>query len=218
MPEIKDCAGQRFGRLLVLEAAGLDKYKNALWKCRCECGTVKIIKGSSLRSGASKSCGCLQKERASETFTTHGHSPLHRRPSRTYRSWQAMKSRCLNESHRAFPDYGGRGITVCERWVNSFENFLADMGECPPSLTLDRIQNAGNYEPGNCRWASRREQQRNMRSNRRLTYNGRTMCAADWAIELGMSDKTFRWRLANWGQTEKLFTEPLEFRRKRFEK
>lgn len=163
--------------------------------CRCACGTEREVRIQSLKSGGSRSCGCDVPARMSALLKgrarTHG-----RAASDTYRSWQAMKSRCGNPKHRAFKDYGARGIVVCERWADSFENFLADMGERPPGATLDRKDGDGNYEPGNCRWASRKEQQRNRRVTRFITINGERLSAAEWQERLGLAGSTFRYRVA----------------------
>jgi hypothetical protein len=159
--------GQRFGRLIVIGEA--ERYvapktgkPSRRWLCRCECGGQAVSTASKLRSGHTKSCGCLQ----AENRTKHGHHG-----TGAYRTWDAMIQRCHNERHTKFYMYGARGITVCDRW-RKFENFLADMGERPDNASLDRIDGAGNYEPGNCRWATRREQQRNMRSNHVVEFRG----------------------------------------------
>jgi hypothetical protein len=152
----KSAIGKRFGRLTVLADVS-DSGKNRRVLVRCSCFVEKTIFLSGLISGRVVSCGCFQREKA----VRHGMSY-----TRTYTAWANMKRRCENPKDRAFDNYGERGIFVCSRWSESFENFLADMGECPPVLTLDRVDNDKGYTLGNCRWATVLEQNRNMRSVR----------------------------------------------------
>lgn len=179
-----DLTGQRFGRLTVERRDGSQGGKT-VWLAKCDCGGAARVTASNLRRGNTQSCGCLHVARAAGLNRRHGASSG-RTATPTYRSWKNMKMRCLSPACPAFPRYGGRGIKVCERWL-LFENFLADMGE-RPSLdhSIDRVDNDGNYEPGNCRWATRVEQSTNRSGRRLLTHAGITKTQAEWERAQGL--------------------------------
>jgi len=189
---VKDLTGQVFARLTVMEFAGLNFKRKALWSCACECGTIKTVTSVHLMTGDAKSCGCLHREQlAKGPCYRHGHcasKELGTHYSREYQVWRDMKGRCSLRSNKKYHLYGGRGIRVCDRWQDSFENFLADMGHRPSSKhSIDRFPDMnGNYEPSNCRWATRKQQSRNKRNTRLITHDGKTLCLADWAAIVGI--------------------------------
>lgn len=199
-PKAIDEAGKAYGRLTVIECAGRDSKSRLLWRCYCDpklggCGNETIVRGVYLRRGETRSCGCLERDNRLTSSVTHGHTVARER-SPEYWTWIAMKARCLIESATGYKDYGGRGIRICERWVDSFAVFLADMGpKTSPKHSIERIDNNKGYEPGNCRWATRKEQNRNTRNNRMLTHEGVTMCLVDWANKTGINRTTIASRL-----------------------
>lgn len=177
-----DITGIRFGRLTAVREVDRDKWNKRQWEFVCDCGTVVVHDASRVKGGNTSSCGCLHKEMMRAKLTTHG-----MKRHGLYSTWQNMKERCRNPRNKHYYRYGGRGIGVCDRWEKSFPNFVEDMGERPSSQhSLDRIDNDGNYEPGNCRWATGIQQCRNTRRNRILTFNGKTMTLPEWAEATGI--------------------------------
>lgn len=184
-----DLTGTRFGRLTPLKRDGTCRA-GAMWLCECKCGNRTIVATNNLRNGHTISCGCLRSANlASGLRTTHG-----MRDTPEYEIWASMRSRCTNPNVRVFKNYGGRGISVCERW-NSFQNFYADMGQRPIGMTIDRIDNDQGYSKENCRWASLEQQQNNTRRNRFLTHNSKTMTLQQWAREIGIPRERIKHRL-----------------------
>lgn len=206
MPKLIDLSGQRFGRWSVIKRGPDHTPGAATWRCKCDCGTRKNVRTSMLKSGKSKSCGCLAKEVWAKQMgalrRSHGMSK-----TPEYRSWLAMRSRCYKKASLQFEWYGGRGIKVCERWKNSFENFMADMGERPsPKHTIDRIDNDGDYSPDNCKWSTPVEQCNNRRSSRFLTVNGKTLPLVKWARLAGVHPSTILERMKAGWPMEKALT------------
>ncbi len=183
-----DITGQRFGMwtaMALAEAAG-PKKKGAFWSMRCDCGATAVVAGYALRSGNSTGCGCASRCRTARL--SHG-GTVNGRNTPTYESWVAMRRRCLNPASPSWAHYGGRGITICERWAGRgcFVNFATDMGERPPGLSLDRIDVNGNYEPSNCRWATDAEQAQNQRTTKMTPAMVERVIAGDLAA-LGHRD------------------------------
>lgn len=170
-----DLTGKQFGRLVVVERVSNDKHGNLYWLCRCSCGNENgiVVRGSSLKISHTNSCGCLKIEKA----TKHSHS----QKNKTYKTWQGMIQRCTNPNNDGYKGYGGRGIAVCDRWINSFSNFLEDMGERPSEHTIERRDNQAGYCSKNCYWATLSQQQRNTRRNHLITFNKETHCIAVWS-------------------------------------
>ena len=199
MGKFIDITGQRFGRLVVIRRVENPSVGHARWHCECQCGTGRVFFGYSLRSGESISCGCWKREKIAKARTKHG---CHRRNvpiMPEYNVWKTMRQRCLNPKNPSYPNYGGRGIIICERW-NHFENFLADMGSRPTSTsTIERKNVNGHYCQGNCMWIEKRFQGRNTRRNRLLTMGGQTKLLCEWTQETGIGHTTILVRLkAGW--------------------
>jgi len=199
-----DLTGKRYGRLVGIKDVGVNYNSSRVWSFQCDCGNIKDIAGSLVKLGEVRSCGCLHDEIRIAIKTTHGMSKTYE-----YTIWKGIKSRCADKSH---PRYGGRGITVCDRWKNSFENFLEDMGVAPDGLSVDRINNDGNYEPENCRWATIEQQSNNKGNSRIIEYNGERMTMSQWAAKIGLAYSTLRGRLdcSGWSIEQALNTPRLE--------
>lgn len=186
-----DRSGERFGRWLILKFYER-RGKSYFYQAECDCGNVKIISISLLVSGGSKSCGCYAREMAvisGKANMRHGQSIGN--GTREYRCWCRLKTVCFNSNHDNYKYYGGRGITMADRWVNSFENFLEDMGKCPDGYTIERINTDGNYEPSNCKWLLSELQPKNTTRNRWYEYNGKRLIVADWIRELKIRKHVF---------------------------
>lgn len=200
----KDETGKRYGRLVAkskVERPG----KGLFWNCVCDCGREVVVWGANLRSGNSKSCGCLGRENLRASKTSHGKAH-----TREYHVWLTMKSRCLNPNNQKYADYGGRGIKVCDRWLD-FDAFYDDMGDRPSDAhSIDRIDNDGDYCPENCRWATTSQQQRNKRSSCVLAWNGKEQTAVEWAAELGISQAVIASRLYRGWSVERTLTTPVK--------
>lgn len=179
--------GRKFGKLTVIGLSDRTPAGRQKWICECECGGKRSTTGGNLKRGMNISCGCVKPGPSSHGHCVGGETP-------TYRVWNHMRSRCQNTKSQFYRHYGGRGISVCERWQR-FENFLQDMGPRPDGLSLDRIDNNGNYEPENCRWATNAHQQLNKRTSRLLTAHGKTQNLSLWADEYGIRRPTLAARL-----------------------
>lgn len=210
MSTVKNIIGNKYGRITVISFSHKNKHRDYYWNCVCDCGKALTIRGSSLKSGNTSSCGCLRDEVRGTFSITHNKSD-----SKIYLVYRNMRDRCYNTKNKSFKDYGNRGIYVCERWLESFENFYMDMGDPPEGKTLDRIDNNGPYSPENCRWASVTEQNRNTRNSIKLNYKGKTKHISELAEEFKINPATLRARLFKykWDE-EKSLTYPV---RKRLE-
>lgn len=202
-----ELSGQRYGMLVVIrkaESAG----SQSRWACICDCGTETVVRQGNLRNGHTTSCGCKRAVVTAAIRTSHG---MFGTP--TYRSWSAMLTRCLNEANPRFPDYGGRGIKVHDDWKN-FDSFLADMGERPEGTTLGRVDNDGNYEPGNCEWQHSQAQARNKRNTVFFDFQGKRATLQEHCEAVGMHYPTAKSRIYLYGWTvDKALTTPTRQRK-----
>ena len=210
---LPDLTGEKFGRWTVIQKAENDHNGRSQYLCRCECGTEKVLRRSSLTSGNSKSCGCLSRDAAHERGITHGESK-----SRLYRIWAGIIQRCCNDRARyEWDKYGGRGIAVCDEWRNSFEAFRdwAKSNGYNDSLTIERKDNNGPYAPWNCRWATTYEQGNNKRTSKRITYNGETRTVREFADRYGLAYSCLYARLKAGWEIEKALLTPSDRRETR---
>lgn len=209
--EFKNLTGRRFGRLVVNKLAGKQIPPKGrwyyCWECLCDCGTKTIVSSLCLNNHNTKSCGCLRRENSSNS--THRMSDI---PE--YYVWSAMKNRCNNPNDKCYRHYGGRGISVCKKWLK-FECFIGDMGRRPgPKYTLERRNNNGNYEPSNCCWATIHQQRRNTRRTHWIIWKGKRMCLQDWCAISGIKNSTFIVRIKRGWSEEKALNTPLRIRGK----
>lgn len=205
MPKLKDLTGIKFNRLTVIERVENDKHGKARWLCECDCGNFTTASSGDLKSGNTKSCGCFISDITKARNTKHGKST-----TRIYTEYQTMKARCYYPKHSYFHLYGGRGITVCDEWLNDFQTFYnwAMSHGYADNLTIDRINTDGNYTPENCRWVTNKQQQNNRRNNRLITYKGETKPVSQWAEEYGIYYNTLLYRVRNGWSVEKALTTP----------
>lgn len=216
MPQRLQLVGRQFGRLKVTAFAGTAVAprgtKSSTWHCLCSCGRATVVRGSDLVHGKQVSCGCRKRE---PWRVSHGHT-RGRNHTAEYRAWASAKKRCCNQKEPNYQSYGGRGIRMCDRWLDSFEAFLADMGPKPdgragkrPIYSLDRIDVNGHYEPGNCRWATRDQQFSNLRKTRRVEVGGESLTVAEAARRHGISPFVVYGRLNNGWDATRALTEPV---------
>lgn len=211
MARIEHSIGERFGRLVIASLntrSCKSDPKKLEWKCKCDCGNEIFVRGTAMRSGKTKSCGCLARDlkQQSTKYKTSLNSTSGR--LRSYRSWSSMKDRCQNPDNHAFKDYGARGITVCKSWSENFDNFFADMGERPEGLTLGRIDNDKGYAPDNCRWETWRQQLNNKRNT--LFIGGKPL--TEFCEEGGHDANLIRGRLGTGWDLNKALSEPVHIK------
>lgn len=201
---MQDLTGLKFSRLFVLSLSKVQKGHN-YWLCQCECGTFKVVNECSLKSGKIKSCGCLNKELSRMRMTKHGLWD-----TRLYKIYDGIKQRCYNKKNKSYKNYGGRGIKMCDEWQNDFMTFYnwSINNDYREDLTIDRINNNGNYEPSNCRWVDIKTQANNKRNNHYITYNNETHTIAEWSRLLNISIHALRHRFERGWSIERALTTP----------
>lgn len=208
MPSLNfiELAGLRVGRLLVISQAERYRPKVPMWNCVCDCGKTTVVAGKHLRGEKVRSCGCLLKDSISSISKTHG---LTNSPE--YGVWCGMKRRCFNKNELSYPSYGGRGITVCSQWVNSFETFFADMGARPSgNFSIERVNPNGDYSPENCTWIPMRDQAANKRNSIRWLFNGENLLMNEWSVKTGIPVPTLSARKKAGWLIERLLSTPLD--------
>jgi hypothetical protein len=209
--------GKKFTRLLVLEDAPSLLCKSGQIQsrslCLCDCGTTKIIRNGDLNHGTVRSCGCFRVDSSRSRATTHGYTSYGDKSSE-YQTWEQIKRKCHSPTHERYKDYGGRGITVCKRWRESFECFIADMGQRPKGMSIERKDNNAGYCPENCCWATRTQQARNQRSNRIVTLRGVTGCFAFICEHFGLNQNTVRARLHHGWTLDRALSHPVKPRKR----
>lgn len=194
-PRARNLTSETFGQLTAIRPTAERVKTSIVWECRCRCGRLVYVAARYLSRLNTRSCGCVRSRRAE-------------RPGRERSIWIDMRNRCNNPNNKRFYRYGARGIRVCERW-NNFKSFLKDMGPCPARMSIERIDNDGDYTPENCRWATNREQARNMCSNRMIEFRGKTLCLVDWSIATGLSADVIYARLKMGWSVERSLTQPV---------
>ena len=204
--KVIDMSGRRYGKWTVMQRVENSKNGQAMWLCKCDCGTEKVVCGSNLRSGASRSCGCERNSYFSALYGVH-----YKEPKRLFSIWSNMKSRCTNPNNNSFQNYGARGIKICNEWLHDFVAFRewALQNGYSDNLTIERIDNEGNYEPTNCRWATAEEQSNNRRNNVLISHNGETHTLNEWSKIIGVKKSTIESRYSRGWSEDRILTEPL---------
>lgn len=203
---VPQLVGKTFGRLTVLARDGSVKG-HSKWLCRCACGTEYRVLAVNLIHGRTRSCGCYFRETRGRAARRHGQSN-----TREHNIWCGVRRRCLDPRHKTFAHYGAKGVTVCDRWRDSFAAFILDMGPAPPGTSIDRIDNAKGYEPGNCRWATIFEQAANKRNARTFEYDGKALSAAGWGRLVGLPSHVIAGRMRLGWTIDRALSEPIHGR------
>lgn len=209
-----DITNNRYGKLVAIERSKNISGKTA-WKCKCDCGNITYVSTSNLTCNRIRSCGCLKLEKLLERSTTHN-----QRHTVLYSVWRGLRQRCNNPKHASYHNYGGRGITVCEEWDKSFQSFYEwsyangysteNQKDEKLKLTIDRIDNNGNYEPSNCRWVDRKTQARNMRNTKLIEFNGEIKSISEWCEIYSIKKGSFNTRIKYGWAIEEALTTPIK--------